>query len=49
MIFDDSNANSSLFDVDPDVKKTFGNRKNWRRFCAIARAMQAELALRRWV
>jgi hypothetical protein len=36
-----------LFDAAPEIKRTFGNRRNWRRFLAIADAMSAELALRR--
>ena len=28
-----------------EIKKIFGNRKNWERFCAIANSMEAQLSL----
>jgi len=48
MAFDLSLVNF-FFDALPEVKSTFGNRRNWHRFCAIADEMAAELVLRRWM
>lgn len=36
-----------LFDVLPELKQTFGNRRNWQRFCLIANHMALDLRLRR--